>query len=254
MQRPTATAWLLGGTAFVRAVAIGLVAPEVGPDPLTAVLLVEVLVPLWIAVADVRGRPVAATAAVAHGALGAATLVATGLAGLDGGVATSPSMVAFLLASTLAMLAGATAVGRWQDRGAPTPGPGPRWLRAVAVAAATVIALLLVTADVAVIGAVPVGGGSLPGPVAVATTVSPGRVPLLLGALAPVAWAATRAGVDHLLAASVVVGARGVVEVAGDAALLALGAPVWPTAVGATAALVLLAGVPAAAQVTSSRA
>lgn len=254
VQRPSATTLLLAGAALARAAAVGLTAGGGDLGPLTAVLVVDVVVPAAIATADHRGRPGAATAAVAYGALGAATLMANGLVALDGTVPLSSALVAFLAASALAMLAGATAIGRWQDHGAPAGGPGPRWLRATAVLAATGLALVLVTEDVAVVGAVAVPGGVLPGPVAVATTVTLRRLPLLVGALLPMAWAATRAGTGHLRAVALVLGARAVVEATADASLLSLGAPLWPFVVGAAAAGILLVLVPVGAQVTSSRA
>lgn len=254
MRRPTATTVLLAGAALARAAAIGMTTSGGGTDPLTAVLAVDVVVPAAIATADHRARPAAATAAVAHGALGAATLMANGLAALDGTVPLSGAFVAYLTASALAMLAGAAAIGRWQDHGGPEPGRGPRWLRAAAVLAATGLAVVLVTEDVAVVGAVAFDVGTLPAPVGVATTVTLRRLPLLVGALLPMAWAATRAGTSHLVAVALVLGARSVVETTADAILLPLGAPVWPTAVGAIAAVVLLVAVPLGTQVTSSRA
>lgn len=254
MQRPSATAGILLAAAGSRAVAVGLVSRGAALEPVSLVLLVDVLVPTWIAVADLRGRPAAPTAAVAYGALGAATLMADGLAALAGGLPVTGALVAFLLASTLAMLAGATAIGRWQDHGAPATGPGPRWLRALAVAAATAVALLLVTRDVAVMGTIAFDGGVLPAPVGVATTVSLRRLPLLLGALLPVAWAATRADARHLRAVALVLGARAAVEAVVDASLLSLGAPLWPPVAGALAAAVLLLVVPGWVQATSSRA
>lgn len=254
MRRPTATTLLLAGAALARAAAIGMTTSAGGIDPLTAVLAIDVVVPAGIATADHRALPGAATAAVAHGALGAATLMTNGLVALDRTVPLPGSFAAFLVASALAMLAGAAAIGRWQDHGAPEQGPGPRWLRAVAVLAATGLAAVLVTQDVAVVGAVAFDVGTLPAPVGVATTVALRRLPLLLAALLPMAWAATRAGTSHLVAVALVVGARACLEATADASLLALGAPVWPTAVGALAAAALLVAVPLGAQVTSSRA
>lgn len=253
MSRPSATTLLLAGAALARAAAIGLSTADGRLDPLTAVLVVEVVVPAAIAAADHRGRPAAATAAVAYGALGAATLMTNGLAALAGTVPVTAGLTALLAASALAMLAGATAIGRWQDHGAPAPGGGPRWLRGTAVMATTALALVLMTADVAVVGTVAVPGGSLPGPLAVATTVSLRRLPLLVGALLPMAWVVTR-DVRHLRAVALVLGARAVVETTADASLVALGAPWWPTLAGAAAAVVLLVVVPVGAHVTSSRA
>lgn len=254
MQRPTATTLLLAGAALARAAAVGLTAGDGRLDPLTAVLVVDVVVPAAIAAADHRGRPGAATAAVTYGALGAATLMANGLVALEGTVPLSAALVALLGASALAMLAGAAVIGRWQDHGAPAPGGGHAWLGGLAVLGATGLALVLLTEDVAVVGTIAVPGGSLPGPVAVATTVSLRRVPLLLGALLPMAWAVTRTGTQHVRAAALVLGARAVVEATADASLLGLGAPVAPTVVGAAAAVVLLVAVPLGTQVVSSSA
>lgn len=254
MQRPSATAVLLAAAAFARAAAIGLGEADSGIDPRSAVLVVDVLVPIGIAAADIRGRPTAPTAAVAYGALGAGTLMASGLTALQGTLAVTPALLAFLAAVTLAMLAAATAIGRWQDHGAPPAGPGPRWLRITAIAAAASLAVLLVTAEVAVMGTIDFDVGTLPGPVAIATTVSLPRLPLLAVTLLTAAWAATRTGTGHLLAVSLVLGARALVEAVADASLLPLGATVWPTVLAAVTALVLLVVVPIGAQVTSSRA
>jgi len=254
VRRPSAITLLLAGAALARAAAIGLTTTTVGIDPLAAVLAVDVAVPAAIATADHRTRPAAATAAMAYGALGAATLMVNGFVALEGTVPLSAAFVAFLVASALAMLAGAAAIGRWQDHGAPAPGDGPRWLRVVALLGATGLALVLVTEDVAVVGAVAFDVGTLPAPVGVATTVALRRLPLLVGALLPMAWVATRAGISHLQAVALVLGARAVVETTADASLLPLGAPLTPTVVGAVASVALLVVVPLGAQVTSSRA
>lgn len=254
MPRPTATAVLLVGAAVARATAVALTAPTADVDVRTVVLALDVLVPSAIAAADLRGAAGAAPAAVALGALGAGTLLTQGLLVLAGDTALTPPLAAFLTAAALAMLAGATVVGRWQDTGAPAAGDGPRRLRVVAVAGAAALAAVLVTRDVAVLGAVPVPGGALPGPVGVATTIDLRRLPLLLGVLLPMAWAVTRAGHRPLQAVALVLGARAVLEAVVDATLLGLGAPLWPTITGMAAAVTLLLVVPLWAQATSSRA
>lgn len=254
MRRPTATAVLLVAAAIARATAIALVLPEDGLDPRSLVLALDVLVPAAIAAMDLRGSRAAPPAALAHGALGAGTLVANGLLVLAGTTTLSATFAVFLTASTLSMLAAATVIGRWQDHGAPAAGPGPLPARVLGVLGALALAGVLVTSDLAVMGAVPVPGGVLPGPVGVATTIELRRLPLLVGALLPMAWAATRADALHLQAVAVVLGARAVLEAVADAALLGLGAPIWPTAAGVGATVLLLGVVPVAAQVTSSRA
>lgn len=254
MRRPSATAVLLVAAALARTTAIALVVPDDAIDPRTLVLALDVVVPLAIAAADHRGLAAAPTAAIAYGSLGAGTLMANGLAGLDGSLPITSTSVAFLAASALAMLAGAAVVGRWQDHGAPAAGRGDTWLRALALGATGALSAVLVTADAAVVGAVAVPGGELPGPVAIATTVDLRRLPLLVTALLPMAWAATRADLRHLRAVALVLGTRAIVETVADAALLALDAPLWPTIAGATAAAVLLVVVPAGTQATSSRA
>lgn len=253
MRRPSVTTVLLVGSATARATAIALALPGGGLDPWALVLLVEVLVPSAIAGADHRGWRSAESAAVAHGSLGAGMLMTTGLAAMGGQPLGGP-LVAVVIASSLAMLAGAAVVGRWQDHGAPSPGPGPRALRAVAVVASVTMGLVLLTSDVAVLGGIAVPGGTMPGPIGIATTVELHRLPLLAAALLPMAWAATRTGTGPLVAVALVLGARAAVEAVADASLLALGAPLWPTIAGATAATVLLAVVPAGGQTTSSRA
>lgn len=254
MRRPTATAVLLVTAAIARATAIALVLPDDGFDPRSLVLALDVLVPATIAAMDLRGSRAAPPAALAHGALGAGTLVTNGLLLLGGMATPTPTLATFLAASTSSMLAAATVVGRWQDHGAPSPGAARLPPRVVGVVGALALAAVLVTSDLAVMGAVPVPGGVLPGPVGVATTIELRRLPLLLGALLPMAWTATRAEPLHLRAVAVVLGARAVLEAVADAALLELGAPIWPTAAGIAATVLLLVGVPVAAQVTSSRA
>lgn len=191
---------------------------------------------------------------MAHGALGAATLAANGLLVVAGTVTLDATLATFLGASTCSMLAAAAVVGRWQDHGAPDAGRLPRAVATLGVVGALALAAVLVTRDVAVVGAVPVPGGVLPGPVGVATTIELRRLPLLLGVLLPMAWAATRDVSLHLRAVAVVLGARAVLETVADSALLGLGAPLWPTVAGAVAAAVLLVAVPVVTQVTSSRA
>lgn len=253
MRRPSATTVLLVAAAAARATAIALAVPDGDLDPRALVLVVDVVVPTAIAAADHRGWGAATSAAVAYGSLGAGTLMANGLAALGGDLAVGGALVALLVASALAMLAGASAIGRWQDRGAPPPGPGPRLLRVAAVAATVALAAALATRDVAVVGAVAVPGGTLPGPLGIAVTPELRRLPLLLAALLPMGWAATRAGTRALRAVALVLGARAVVEAVADASLLELGAPWWPTVAGATAAVVLLVVVPVGVQATSSR-
>lgn len=262
MRRPTAVTVLLGTAALARAVTLGLVAPEAGDaaaalgvDPRVLVLLLDIAVPAAIATADHRGRPAAPTAAVALGSLGAGALMANGLAALASTIPLTPAVVASLTASALTMLAGAAAIGRWQDDGAPVAGNGQRLLRTLAVLGAAVLAFVLVTREVAVIGTVALDQAlSLPGPVGVATTIDLRRLPLLVAALLPMAWVATRADLRHLRAVALVLGARAVVEAVADASLLALGAPLWPAVAGGGAAVALLVGVPVWRQVTSSSA
>ncbi len=252
MHRPSALTVLLVGAAIARATAVALALPADTLDLRALVLVVDLVVPTAIAAADHRRWPAAPTAAMAYGALGAGTLMANGLAALDDSVALHGPLVASLVASALAMLAGAAAIGRWQDRGAPPPGPGSRLLRAVAVAAAVGLGAVLVTRDVAVLGGVPVPGGTLPGPVGIATTVELERLPLLVATLLSMGWVATRSGRRPLRAVALVLGARALVETVANASLLGLGAPLWPSVVGALAAVMLLVVVPVWAQVTSS--
>lgn len=254
MPRPTATAVLLVGAAVARATAVALAAPTGDVDVRTLVLALDVLVPAAVAAADLRGIPGAAPAAVALGSLGAGTLLSQGVLVLAGEVALTPVLGVFLAASMLAMLAGAAVIGRWQDAASPPAGSGALPLRVVALAATLALAAVLVTRDVAVLGVVPVAGGALPGPVGIATTIDLRRLPLLLGVLLPMAWAATRAGVGPLRAVALVLGARAVLEAVADATLLGLGAPQWPTIAGTVAALTLLLVVPWWAQATSSSA
>lgn len=254
MRRPSVTTVLLVGAATARATAIALSLPDDDLDPRTLVLVVEVLVPTAIAAADHLRWRAAESAAVAHGSLGAGMLMAAGLAAMGSSRPVTGPLVALLVAATLAMLAGAAVVGRWQDRGAPAAGPGPRVLRAVAVTASVAVGVVLLTSDVAVLGGVAVPGGTMPGPIGIATTVELRRLPLLVAALLPMAWAATRTGTRPLRAVALVLGARAVVEAVADASLLGLGAPLWPTIIGAAAAAVLLVVVPAWGQATSSRA
>ncbi len=254
MPRPTATAVLLAAAAVARATAVALAVPDSGLDPRTLVLAIDVLVPAAIAAGDLRRVAAAEPAAVAFGALGAGTMLAQGLLLLTGEVEPSVVLGAFLSASTLAMLAGAAVVGRWQDRGGPRAGTGSRPLRVVAVAATVALAAVLVTRDVAVLGVVPVPGGALPGPVGIATTIDLRRLPLLLAVLLPVGWAATRHGDAPLRAVALVLGARAVLEAVADATLLGLGAPLWPTIAGVAAAVTLLVVVPRWPQATSSSA
>ncbi len=87
-----------------------------------------------------------------------------------------------------------------------------------------------------------------------ATTVALRRLPLVLGALLPLAWAVSRAGTQQLHAVALVLGARAGVEAVAASTLVALGVPVWPAVAGGVAAVVLLVVVPLGAQVTSSRA
>lgn len=254
MRRPSATSVLLVGAATARATAIALVLPSDAIDPRAAVLVLDVAVPTAIAAADHRGWRAAPTAAIAYGSLGAATLLVNGLAALTGELSTSGPVVALLVGAGLAMLAAATAIGRFQDHGAPAAGSGPRSLRAAAVLGAALLGAVLVTRDVAVLGAVPVPGGTLPGPIGVATTMELRQVPLLVGALLPMAWAVTRRAPRHLRAVGAVLGPRAVVEAVAGAAVVGLGGPVWPTAAAATAAVLLLLVVPALVQATSSSA
>lgn len=254
MPRPSATTLLLLGVAALRAAAAtpALTGPD--RDPFAVLLLVEVLVALVAALADLRRHRAAPTAAVAIGALGAGQLLVTGLTAQHRPVPMDATVLLALGAAVLALLAAAAAIGRWQDHGAPLPGGGRRPLRVLTITAGAVVALLLVTADVAVLGAITVGGGTLPGPVGLATTVDVARIPLLLAALLPLAWSATRGDTTHLVAVGLVVGARGAVEAVLDATLVGLGTPLWPSVAGGVASGVLLVVVPALRQVTSSRA
>lgn len=254
MRRPTATAVLLVGAAIARAAAIALVLPDDDIDPRALVLALDVLVPASIAAMDLRGSPSAPAAALAHGALGAGTLLTNGLLVLAGVATLDVTFATFLTASALSMLAAAAVIGRWQDHGGPPAGAGPRGPRVLGVAGAAALAAVLVTSDVAVMGAVPVPGGVLPGPVGIATTIELRRLPLLLATLLPMTWSAGRRAVLHLRAVAVVLGARAVLEAVADASLLGLGAPVWPTAAGVAAGVVLLVLVPWSAQTTSSSA
>lgn len=257
MPRPTATSALLVVAAVARGA--GIVAatdPTTGFDLVTAVVWVEVAVPLVLAALDHRGATAAASGALTLGALGAARLMSVGLAATAGVVPLTAPLVGLLVASGAAALAAAAVVGRWQDRGAPAAGRGRTWPRVVTVVGAVLLGLSLVTVDVALLGLVELDVVTVPGPVALASTVDLRQLPLLVGVLAPVAWVVTRADDQHLRAVSLVLGARTLVEVAADAALLPLGGPVWPVAVLGAGAFALLLVVPAAtsAQVTSSSA
>jgi hypothetical protein len=115
----------------------------------------------------------------------------------------------------------------------------------VAVTGAVLLALVLVTEEVAVIGTVALDETlAVPGPVGVATTVNLRRLPLLVAALLPMAWAVTRQEPRHLQGAGLVLGARAVIEFVADVALFDLGAPLWPAVATGAAALVLLVLVP----------
>jgi hypothetical protein len=245
VPRAVVTILLLLAGSLARAVSIAAAVRDTGGQLGVIGLLaaVEVAVPLVVAALLVRGRAGADAAVIGLAALATGHVMATGLAAVVAGVPLDTSLTLHLVASGALLLAGATTVGRWQDSQAPAAGAGPRGPRITLLLGALLLGGTLVSSNVAILGRIALESGTLPGPVAIATTVIETRAPLLLAVLLTAAWAATRIDRRHLIGVASIFATRATIELGGDLVLRGIGLPVIPLVLSGGATVLLATSV-----------